>query len=151
MARRLRVTSPIVALRDTPVTTGMCFILAVYCFWMGTILWRTVQFFPPDRLIGYAGPTSLMPIYWWGWAYIAAGVVGMLRLFFHDDPTMNLSLHLVKMCVLVGWAVAFDLGPPSTGQPAYTLVAIVSFSSAFLINIIQGRYGVPRPTLPPRH
>lgn len=146
MARKRFFTTPVMGLRDMPVSTSMCLILSLYCFWMGADLLCYVQYFPAERLIGYSGPMSIMSIPHWGLCYLAAGCVGTMRLFVRQERRAYLVLHLVKMCVLVGWAVAFDLGPASTAQPSYSLVAITSFGSAFIIGVIQRRYG-QRPPL----
>lgn len=147
MARGKRLLSnPIVALRDTPVTSGMCILLSLYCFWMGVNLLVFVPRFPLIvREVAYHGPLAVMQLNAWGYAYLAAGCLGLLRLPFHCARRINLSLHIVKMSVLVAWAVSFDLGPAITGQPGFSLIAVVSFASAWIGSLIERRYREQRP------
>lgn len=144
--RNRTFVNPRDALRDTPVTSTMCLLLSVYCFWQCFVLTVFTQYLPPERLVGYHGPLSITSIPHWGHAYLAAGCVGLIRLCVRSDTHLNLVLHLVSMSVLLAWAVAFDLGPATTGQPSYSFVAVVSFGSAFIIRVVERRYG-SRPQL----
>lgn len=141
------IANPWRALQDTPVSSGMVLLLAVYHFWLGTVLINVTSHLPIALQAGYAGPRSLISLEAWGWWHIVAGVIGLMRLFAHNDRRISLILHLISMSVILAWAVAFDLGPPTTGQVAYTFVAVVSFLSAFTVQVIERRYGMARPPL----
>lgn len=144
------LTAPARAYRDTPVTSAFITAIGVFGFWLGiTILTVTVHL-PPARQVGYAGPMALLPLQAWGWAFIVVGVLAVARLFAHDHHHLDLGLHLLKMSVVFAWALTFDLGAPTTGQPAYTFVALTSFATAFIPAVVEKRYGHRRPQLPPR-
>lgn len=146
--RRPFFTTPWRSVKDVPLTSGMAILLASYDFWLGTILIRVTDHLPPERLLGYAGPLSVCSISTWGWLHISAGIIRLLRLCIQADQRVGVYLHLLSMSVILAWAVTFDVGPPTTGQPVYTFVAVVSFLSIFMVQIIEARYGRRRPLLP---
>ena len=149
----MKISNPIRAIRDTPIMSGAVIILSMYCFWLGYDLIHYTSHYSPERLVALRQPINLMSITSWGWCFIGAGCVGLLRSLFQTKEALiiNFALHMLKMVVIVGWALALDTGPASTGQPAYTFVAFVSFVSFFIPQIIANRYGYERPSLEERY
>lgn len=141
------LTRPVRRLQDTPITTSLVVTVTLFAFWLGFVILHTTVHLPPASLLGYHGPTSLMPLSWWGWAHIVAGGLGVVRLFLPDGEAVDLAFHMFTMVVIVGWALAFDVGPSTTGQPAYTFVATVAFAAPFVTRGIERRYGARRPPL----
>lgn len=133
-------TSPLSMLRNRPITAGMTLLVAIYSEWLGFLICDASKL-PPVRLLGYAGPMSLFPLHTWGHLFMLAGLCFFGRLFIPAiRQTASVALHMLGMMVSLAWALAFDLGKPSTGQAAYTFEAIVVFGIPFASQVLDRYY-----------
>lgn len=140
--------SPITALRDTPISSTLIVLISLYSWWLGYLIIHVTSKLPPARIVGYRGPLSVFTLATWGHLFLVAGTLIFLRLFIPlQHKNLSLGMHMIGMCVSFAWAVAFDLGPLSTGQAAYTFEAVIIFGSPFMVNVIERRYGQRRPPL----
>lgn len=133
--------SPWRAVREMPISSCVIALLALYAAWLGADLIWVAAKLPVARQAGFSGPRSVMSLNMWGISFLVASAIGVARLFFFKHRRIDAALHAVKMGVIISWAVSFDLGPASTGQVAYTFVAVTSFVGPFLPGIILRRYG----------
>lgn len=108
-----------------PITSLTLFNVGLYCLWQSYVITFYTRHLPAQRLIGYHGPLQMASLAHWAIAYGIIGVLMITRPFLLNLPKVDLALHAICMFPIMTWAVAFDVGPASTAQPAYTLVALL--------------------------
>lgn len=120
-----------------PVTSMALIAVAAYSLWIGYVIHHYTLQLPPSRLTGYSGPMGLASLNAWSWAYLGVGVLMLARLSLLAHPRADLVAHVFCMVPIVAWAVAFDVGPATTGQPCYTLVAAILVMIPFITQITE--------------
>lgn len=118
-----------------PVTAMLVLLIGGFAGWIGGVL--TLVDFPPARLKSFAGPLAFWDLHAWGVLFLTSCALTMLRFLLLWKRNIDFALHMLAMIPIIMWSISIDLGPASTGQPAYTFVTIVCFVSPFLTDIIQ--------------
>lgn len=123
-------------LRQRPFTATIIAALGLWMAWTGGVILIRSRHLPPARLEGYAGPRALFSLTVWGWLFLGGAAVLFIRIACLRWPRVDIALHMLSMWVIVLWMICFDFNQMSTGQPAYTFIALVCLLSPYITRIM---------------
>jgi hypothetical protein len=109
--------------------------LAGWMLWLGGILLITAN--RPTTVVFAHGPGAIFTAHTWAVIFLVAGSLKVIEIFVLHWKPLAATIQWSTLIPLVVWAVSWDWGPATPGQPAYTFVVLVAIAVPMISGLLN--------------